>query len=112
MAYDAYIKDEVISQERALYIDYNQHHHVYFGKIAEYATCELNGSTYMLSPYGYHYMAYEEVEIISLTSVLPDEYTHFAEQPIRRREYIQVGDDWYCFKGIDVNRQIAIRNLS
>lgn len=52
----------------------------------------------MLYPYGYNYIAYEGFEVIPLISVLPDEHTHVEEQPIRRREYIQVGDDCILLK--------------
>lgn len=108
VVFDTYIKGEVVPQERTFYIGYNPHHRMYFGKVAEYATCELGGETYMLSPYGHNYMAYEDFEVIPLTTASSDEQTPFAEQPARKGEYIQVGEDWYCFKGIAGYRQMAI----
>ena len=104
IAFDAYINGEIVSQERTFYIGYNPNHQMYFGKVAEYATCELNGTTYMLSPYGHNYMGYEDFEVIPFENG----QVQMVEQPLRRGEYIQIENAWYCFKGVDVGRQIAI----
>lgn len=104
IAFDAYINGEVVPQERTFYIGYNPDYQMYLGKVAEYATCELNGTSYMLSPYGHNYMVYEDFEAIPFEI----DQAYIVEQSVRRGEYIWIEDNWYCFKGMDVSRQIAI----
>ncbi|MDR0349676.1 MAG: TlpA family protein disulfide reductase, partial [Tannerella sp.] len=102
--FDAYIKGKVEPQERTIYLGYNPHHQMYFGKIAEYATCYLDGTGYMLSPYGYNYMGYEDFEVLPLAGLSPDGQP--AEQPVRKGEYLQVKNEWFRVKGVHVNRQV------
>ena len=106
--YDAYTGGEVVPRERTMYLGYNPHHAMYLGKIAEYATCELNGVGCMLSPFGYNYMGYEDFEVIPLTDITSDEPVHSAEQPVRRGEYMHINDELFCFKGLNVAKQAMI----
>ena len=106
--FDAYIEGGVMPQERTMYIGYDPHHQMYFGKVAEYATCEIGGTGYMLSPFGHNYMGYEDFEVIPLADISSDGHTHFAEQPIRKGNYLKIADGLFRFNGINVNRQVLM----
>lgn len=108
IAFDAYINGEIIKQERTMYLGYNPHHQMYFGKVAEYATAELNDKTYMLSPFGHNYMEYEDFEVISLTDISSEGYIQFTEQPVRKGEYMYINHELFRFKGVNVNKQVVI----
>jgi len=106
--FDAFLNGKIIEQERTMYLGYNPHHQMYFGKVAEYATVVLNDKTYMLSPFGHNYMGYEDFEVIPLTDISPEGHVHFTEQLIRKGEYMYINDELYRFKGVNVNKQVVI----
>lgn len=103
IVYDAYLKGEVIPQERTIYLGYNPHHQMYFGKIAEYATCNLEGMEYILSPYGHNYMAFENFEMIASADMINDK-----SEFVRKGEYIKRGSFFYCFRAVNLNKQVVI----
>lgn len=107
VVFDVYINGQVELQERTMYLGYNQYHQMYFGKVAEYATCKIKNNTYMLSSFGYDYMRYEDFEVIPLSDTSAGNYI-MTEIPIRRNDYLEIDDDLFAVKGVDVSRSVLI----